>query len=186
MTSSTAPADLGAAAPSAAAPISRGSVARWGALMAIALMALGALAIEEGLSQGGIITMTPVVTHLVEGLDGLTTGGWMIPAGLALLTLGGWLVHRALRPSPVVGLALRGSNGGFLTTRGMGRIAADAATDVSGVLDASAHASTRRVVVEYRGTGGSGISDQVRSAVTARLAALEQPPAVRASGKEHG
>lgn len=157
-------------------------MARWGTFLAVLLIALGVLAGEEALAQGGLIAMPPALTRLVEGLDGMRTGGWMIPAGIALVVLGGWLIHRALRRSPVVGLALTGSDGGYVTTRGVARIAADAAGDVSGVLNADARATLRRVTVDYRGTGGEEIAEHVRSAVAARIAPLEQPPTIRTSG----
>lgn len=170
----------------AKAPVGPAPVAVIGVVVAILVTTLGIIAIRDALVAAGAITGSPWLTAAAGALDGLTPAPWFVAVGVVLLLLGLWLVAKALRPRPRSGIALRAETGVFLRPQDVARLASGAAADVDGVLDSTASASTRKLVVRVTTTGDPSTEQQVREAVTERLSHLHRGPSVRVQARSEG
>lgn len=159
-------------------PVDSRRLLLWGLLLASALVAAGVVAIQEALAQGGWITGTPWLTRILDSLDGLTSGGWMLPVGVLVAALGAWMIWQAMAPRPRAGIELSERAGVYLTPRAVARLAEHAASDVGGVTSAAAAARAGKVTVSVAATDPAHVTQPVRAAVTERLAALPTPPLV--------
>ncbi|NIZ93342.1 DUF6286 domain-containing protein [Kineococcus rubinsiae] len=162
----------------AAAPAGSGPVGVVGPLLAVLLLALGVLLVRDALVTAGTVSGSAWLPAVVDGLRGTGPAGWLVPAGAVVVLVGLWLVVVALRPRSRRTLPLTSDTGVFLHVRDVARLAAGAAGDVDGVLDASASATRRKVTVTVSGTAAAGLREDVTEAVTERLAALASAPRV--------
>lgn len=160
----------------APAPTGAGPVGAVGPVLAVLLVALGALLVREALVDGGAVGGSPWLPPAGAALDGTTPGAAAIAVGVVAALVGLWLVVVALRRRTRRTLAVGTSS--YLSVRDVARLAAGAARDVDGVLDASAEATRRRVVVRGRATSREGVEEPVRAAVAHQLSALTTPPAI--------
>ncbi|NAZ84243.1 hypothetical protein GTR02_20780 [Kineococcus sp. R8] len=158
------------------APTGAGPVGTVGPLLAVLLVVLGALLLREALVSGGAVGGSPWLPPAADALDGAAPGAVAIAVGAVAALLGLWLVVVALRRRTRRTLAV--GSGAYLGVRDVARLAAGAARDVDGVLDASADATRRRVVVRGRATSLDGVEEPVRAAVAHQLSALTRPPAI--------
>ena len=160
----------------APAPTGAGPVGAVGPVLAVLLVALGALLVREALVDGGAVGGSPWLPPAGAALDRTTPGAAAIAVGVVAALVGLWLVVVALRRRTRRTLAVGTSS--YLSVRDVARLAAGAARDVDGVLDASAEATRRRVVVRGRATSREGVEEPVRAAVAHQLSALTTPPAI--------
>lgn len=172
------PADAPAPMPPARQATGSGAVGVVGPVLAVLLLAAGVLLVRDALVAAGVLSGSSWLGAAAEGLRGTAPATWLVPAGAVVVLLGLWLVVTALRPRTRTAVPLTSQSGAFLRTRDVARLAAGAARDVDGVLDASASASRRKVTVTVSGTAAAGLREDVTSAVTDRLAALESAPRV--------
>jgi len=147
-----------------------------GPVLAVLLVALGALLVREALVAGGVVGGSAWLPPAADALDGTAPGAAAVVAGVVAALVGLWLVVVALRRRTRRTLAVGTSS--YLGVRDVARLAAGAARDVDGVLDASADATRRRVVVRGRATSRDGVEEPVRAAVAHQLSALTTPPTI--------
>ncbi len=170
----------------AKAPVGVAPVAVTAIVVAVLFTALGVAAVRDALVTGGALTGSPWLVAAAGGLDGTTPAPWLLVLGVLLLVVGLWLVLTSLRRRPRTGIALRARTGVFLRPRDVSRLASGAASDVDGVLDATASATVKKVVVQVTTTGDPGTEQQVRDAVTARLSRADPAPDVRVRARTEG
>lgn len=170
--------------PAAKTPVGPGTISALGLLWSALLLGVGVVGVQAALVAAGVLTGTAWLTWVIQQVDGLAPAGWMLPVGVVLVVLGLWLLWAALRPRPRTAVALTAATGVFLKPRDLSRLAVAAADQVDGVQDAKATASRGKVSLRIVSTGASTVADEVRAAVTERLAALEKPVkvTVRAQG----
>lgn len=159
-------------------PTGSGPVGVVGPVLAVLLLAAGAVLVRDALVAAGALSGRSWLGAAAEGVRGSAPATWLVPAGAVVVLVGLWLVVTALRPRTRTAVPLTSQSGAFLHTRDVARLAAGAARDVDGVLDASASASRRKVVVTVSGTAADGLREDVTAAVTHRLAALESAPRI--------
>ncbi|NIZ92444.1 DUF6286 domain-containing protein [Kineococcus rubinsiae] len=160
----------------AAPPTGSGPVGVVGPVLAVLLVALGALLVREALVTGGVVGGSTWLPPAAGALDGTAPGGAAIAVGVVAALLGLWLVVVALRRRTRRTLAVGAMS--YLSARDVARLAAGAARDVDGVLDVSAEATRKRVLVRGRATSRDGVEEPVRAAVAHQLSALTTPPAI--------
>ena len=163
----------------AKAPIGPGAISFVGLLLGAVVVALGLVALHDAAAAAGWLSGGSWIEALVDRLDGMGPGSWLVPVGVVLVFLGLWLLLTALRPRPRKAVAVSAQTGVFLRPRDIAKLARDAADGVDGVTSAKASASLSKVVVSVDALSKDGISEQVSQAVNRRLEALVRPPAVR-------
>lgn len=169
--------------PGAGRPAAPGIARKAGLLVALLLIALGVAGIYDALVQGDVIDGRKLVEPLLERLDGLEPQDWMLPAGIAVAVVGLLLVLAALWPRPRRSLAVSARTGVFATRGAVEELTVDSAAGHGSVLDASAKAKSRAVVVRVVTDGEPGAPAEVRQGVTERLARLAQAPKVRVGAR---
>ncbi len=160
-----------------------------GPLMALLLTLVGLVLLRDAIfaPAGGSTSGWPAgqpswLGSATSALDGTAAAGWMVVVGVVLALVGLYLLVVALRRRPRRAIPLAGDSGAYLLVADVARRAGAAASDVDGVLSASASATRHRVTITAETTGGSTgqrISDEVRAAVSESLKALASPPQVR-------
>ncbi|GAA0228725.1 DUF6286 domain-containing protein [Cryptosporangium japonicum] len=164
----------------APARLVRGPIGVAGPLLATVLLVVGVVLARDGLVAGGLLGGRATVPALLDAAGRLTARSWLIPVGAGLALVGLGLVYAAVRPRPRRGIPVDSATGLYLTADGVARLASDAAGEVGGVLSARTSAGRRRVVTTVEATTDDPtLADAVTRAVSARLAHLRTPPAVR-------
>lgn len=169
--------------PAASRPAAPGIARKAGLLVALLLVALGVAGIYDALVQGEVIDGRRLVEPLLEWLDGLERQDWMLPAGIAVAALGLLLVLAALWPRPHRSLPVAARTGVFATRGAVEELTVDSAAGHGGVLDASARARSRAVVVKVVTDGEPETAAEVRQSVTERLDRLARTPKVRVGAR---
>lgn len=167
-------------------PVGLGPVPVVGIVLSVVLLALGVVAVRDALLAAGALEGTPWVAGAIDAVDGWTPQVWIAVVGGVLVLLGLWLVVAALRPRPRTSLALRAETGVYLGRRDVDRVAANAASEVDGVLEAHATSSRRKIDVKVSVTGGSSTIERVTAAVEHALEPLEHAPKVRIRSTDGG
>ncbi len=172
----------------AKAPIGTGILPILGLVWSLVLLALGVVALHDSLVYAGAVSDSLWLEDAVSWADNRAAADWMVVVGVLAALVGLWLLLIALRPRPRNEVALRARTGVFLTTTGLRRLVTSTCSDVDGVDTVSVSASRTRVRVSAAAL--SGQADETRGrideAVNTRLAALENPPAVRVQVKTSG
>lgn len=164
-----------APAPKAAkTPLGPGAVAFVGGLLALALIALGGIGLQTASSATGLTSADPWLTRIIQSADGLAPRGWILPVAVLAALVGLWLLLTALRPRPKIAVPLKARTGVFVRPRDLSRLAESAADDVDGVSSVRARATRSKVTLQLDTTGGSGVTDAVRAAVTERLEPVQR------------
>ncbi|MEZ0447695.1 DUF6286 domain-containing protein [Cellulomonas sp. ICMP 17802] len=163
----------------AAAATRAGRVAWWSIALAVLLVALGVLVVRDALVAAGRLDGEPWIAPVVDGLDGTEPSALVTVVGVVVALLGLWLVVLALGRRVRTRLAVTSSTGTTIGIADAARLAASAADDVDLVLSARASASRRSVTVTVTTLEGDDVADDVRAAVTDRLAPLVQPLTVK-------
>jgi hypothetical protein len=170
------------AQPMAAArqPVGTGRLGLVGVVLPTLLILLGLVGIRDALVSAGVLAGDSWIEGGITALDGLEPQWWAVPAGVVAALLGLWLVAVALRPRPKSSVPVRARTGVYVRARDLGRLAARAAENVDGVLDADASATRKTVTVKAKVTADDGgIADDVRRAVDEAFSALDPAPRVR-------
>jgi hypothetical protein len=173
---------LVAAKPPVAAPAATGVAL----LLAIALISLGVVAGRDALLATGAITGSPWIAAALHYLDGLTVHTWMIPAGLGAAVVGLLLLFAAIKPRRRTHRPLA-ATATWIRSRDILRLARCAAEPVTGVAEAVATGSDRRITLTITTVGGfdtAALKDTVHAAVTEALTPLAKCPRVRIRTKE--
>lgn len=182
MTTGVGQQDTGATAePMRAAGEPRGvsGAALWGMAWALLFAVLALVAIREALLHWGLFGGRPDLPRLLALLDGRRFEPWMAVAGVILVLLGLLLLVAVLRRRPRRAYRLDARTGVYLRFPEAARIAEFTAAEVPGVLTARARPGRRLLQVTIATTGACSTEEEVRQSLTARLAALVHPPAVR-------
>ncbi|TXR57954.1 DUF6286 domain-containing protein [Quadrisphaera setariae] len=164
----------------AALPTGAGTIGWLGPLLAVLLLGVAVVLGQDAWVRlnGGQSTWLGAV---LSAPDGLAPATWLAaPAAVAVL-LGLVLLVTAFARRKRRALVLRGDLGAHLTTNDVARLAAGAARQVDGVLDASATATRRKVTVDVTSTGDSATTSAVQRDVDRALSALVSPPRVTVS-----
>lgn len=181
----TSRSDKSANPPKAAkTPVGPGAITFVGGLLAIAVILIGALGLQTTASAVGITNSKPWLSQLITGSDGLRPLGWMLPVGVLVVLVGLWLLLTALRPRPKTAVPLDAQTGVFIRPRDVASLAEHAADDVDGVAKVRARATRSKVTLTVDSTGGPGVTDAVKAAVTEQLSALKKAPRVSVKTKE--
>lgn len=160
--------------------LARGPIGVAGPLLAVVVLVLGVVLVRDALVAGGLLGGRGVVPALLDAADRFRARTWLIPVGAGIALVGLALLYAALRVRPRRGIPVTAATGLFLTNHGVARLASDAAGEVGGVLHVRTSAGRRRVVTTVEATTDDpDFADDVRRAVSARLAHLRKPPAVR-------
>lgn len=154
-------------------------VAWWSIALAIVVVCLGVLLLREALVAAGTIDGSSWLAPLIDRADGLQPSTVLSIVGGVVALLGLWLVVLALGRRVRTRLALSVSPGMTIGIADAARLARSAAEDVDLVLAAKASATRRRVTVTVSTYEGDEVVPSVQAAVTARLAPLAQPLAVK-------
>lgn len=165
-------------------PVGPGAITFVGAVLSLLVIAVGTVGLQTAASAAGITKAQPWLTRWLEGADGLRPLGWMLPVGVLLVLAGLWLIVTALRPRPKTAVALNAQTGVFMLPRDVARLAEHAADDVDGVAAVHARSTRSKVTIRVQSTGGPGVADAVKDAVTEQLEALEKTPRVAVKVKE--
>lgn len=165
-------------------PVGPGAITFVGAVLSLAVTAIGAVGLQAAASAAGITQSPPLLTRLIQGMDGLRPLGWMLPVGVLLVLGGLWLLAAALRPRPRTAVALKAQTGVFMRPRDMARLTEHAVDDLDGVEAVHARSTRRKITVRVESTGGSGVAEAVRSAVTEQLTPIKKAPRVAVQIKE--
>lgn len=153
-------------------------------LLAVLVIAAGMVLIRDaavafGLAEGSLWTV-----EALEWLDGATReAAWVWVAAVLALLLGLWFLGWAFVAPRQSLVPVPGRSGLYVRYSGVERLATGAARDVSGVERCSAEASSRRVVVRVRTTGGTGAGGEVRDSVRDALGPLSDRLSVRVISK---
>jgi len=164
--------------PPASQPTRSGPVGIVGPILAVLLIAVGVVLLRDALAAAGVLEGGAWIPAALGALDGVRAGPLFLAGGIVAALLGLWLIVTALRPRVRSGVNVASRTGIFLGTGDVARLASAAAEDVGGVISASTVASRRKVSTTIRTTGGPGIAEAVRQAVTDRLTDLDPPPRV--------
>lgn len=167
-------------------PIGAGLPVRAGVLVALVVLALGVAAIRDALIAADLVSGKPLTSTVIDTVDGLSAANWMLPAGIVLALAGLWLIAASVWRRSWRAAALSAETGVLVTRRAIGRIAAAAARDVPGVVDASARSHRSWVLVRVGTDGEQSTESEVRAAVAERLAGLDPPPSVRTVVRRRG
>lgn len=165
-------------------PVGPGAITFVGAVLSLLVITVGALGLQTAAAAAGISKAKPWLTRWLEAANGLRPLGWMVPVGVLLILAGLWLLVTALRPRPKTAVALNAGTGVFIRSRDMARLAEYAADDVDGVAAVHARSTRNKVTVQVQSTGGSGVADAVKNAVTDHLGAVKKAPRVAVKVKE--
>ncbi|PWJ52797.1 hypothetical protein SAMN06264364_11749 [Quadrisphaera granulorum] len=163
-------------------PTGAGRIGWLGPLLAVLLIGVAVVLGQDAWTRlgGGQNTW---LGSAISGLNGLAPSTALaVPAVVAVL-LGLVLLLTAFSRRTRKALVLRGDLGAHLTTRDVARLAAGAARQVDGVLDASVTATRRKVSVEVVTTGDSATADAVQGDVARALSALVSAPRVSTTTK---
>lgn len=171
--------------PAGRPPLSATAVRIGGIVAALLLSALGIVLLQDALARSGMLDATSWLRRATGYLDGYTTGGWMLPAGIVTALVGAWVLYHAIRPRPNTAAAV-GDHGLYLSRRALATIARDAANEVDGVTHVSSRASERRIQLGVTSTGTEGVSFDVREAVQNRLAGISRMPRVDVTVRREG
>ena len=165
-------------------PVGPGVITFVGAVLSLLVILIGALGLQTAASAAGISKAQPWLTRWLERTDGLRPLGWMLPVGLLLILAGLWLLVTALRPRPKTAVALNAQTGVFMRPRDMARLAEHAADDVDGVAAVHVRSTRSKVILRVQSTGGPGVADAVKDAVTEQLDAVKKAPRVAVTVRE--
>lgn len=174
------------AAPEAKPPVAAPLASAIAVLLALVLTGVGAVAVRDVLLSAGLIAGSPWIVTALNHVDGLTGQAWMVPAGLAVSVLGCLLLFAAVKPRRRTHRPLH-EPGTWITTKDCIRLAAAAADRVTGVAEAKASGSARKIaltVTPLAGYGAGALTDEVDAAVADALAPLARSPRVRTRIKE--
>ncbi|TNM67899.1 hypothetical protein FHN55_08810 [Streptomyces sp. NP160] len=167
-------------------PTGAGRIGWLGPLLAVLLLGVAVVLGQDAwvrLSGGGA-NATTWLGSVISGLNGLSPSSALaVPAAIAVI-LGLVLLLAAFSRRRRKALVLRGDLGAHLTTRDVARLASGAARQVDGVLDATASATRRKVVVDVTTTGDSSTRGAVQADVQRALSALADAPKVTVNAKE--
>lgn len=181
------PAASGPVLGAAKQPVGTGQAAWIGQLVAVVLIVVGVIGIREAVLAAGWTSGSSWAASLARRADhGYGHSVWLVPIGIVAVVLGVWLVIVAVRPRPKKTLALASGTGVFLTRRGIQNLVLRCADDVDGVTAAQVDATRRKVVVRVTATDPGSVGAAVRVAVTERLQALTNPPAVSVKTRREG
>ncbi|KRE27885.1 hypothetical protein ASG82_16175 [Mycobacterium sp. Soil538] len=149
-------------------------------VLALMLAAAGGVAVRDAVIGLGWATGTTWLPAIADTVDGITPGGWLVPAGVALALAGLALMVIALSPRRRTAVAVRAETPVYLSVDGIATLASARARAVAGVVDARATASTRRVVLRCRVTrdDSGALRQTITDAVTQTLGTIERPPRV--------
>ncbi|MGQ7294915.1 DUF6286 domain-containing protein [Quadrisphaera sp. KR29] len=178
MTAQTPPRQSSGPLRPAALPTGAGRIGWLGPVLALLLIGLAVLAGQDAwtrLVSGGQSTW---LGALLAAPDGLAPASWLAAPAAVAVVLGLLLVLAAFSRRTRKALVLRGDLGAHLTTRDVARLAAGAARQVDGVLDASAVATRRKVTVQATTTGDAGTRAALQAQVERALSALTHAPRV--------
>ena len=170
--------------PPAKTPIGPGAITFVGAFLSLLVILAGAVGLQAAASAAGISRSAPWLTSAIDNVDGLRPTGWMLPTGIVLVLLGLWLLVTALRPRPKTAVALTAQTGVYIRPRDMATLAEHAADDLDGVASVRARASRRKVTMSVQSTGGPGVADAVKAAVTDQLQPVQRTPRVAVKVKK--
>ncbi|MBI5339921.1 MAG: hypothetical protein HZB45_19765 [Mycolicibacterium rufum] len=161
-------------------PVAAAGASKVAVVLALVLAAAGGVAVRDAVVGLGWASGSTWLPAVADTVDGITPGGWLIPAGVVLALLGLLLMVIALSPRRRTAVAVRAETPIYLSVDGIAKLAAARARDVAGVVDARATASKRRVVLRCRVTrdDGGALRSTITDAVTQTLGALEHPPRV--------
>ncbi len=161
-------------------PVAVAGAGKVAVVLALALAACGVVAVRDAVIGLGWASGSTWLPAVADTIDGITPGGWLIPAGVALAVVGLALMVIALSPRRRTAVAVRAETAVYLSVDGIAKLAAARARDVAGVVDARATASRRRVVLRCRVTrdDSGALRRSIADAVTQSLGTLERPPRV--------
>lgn len=165
-------------------PVGPGAITFVGAVLSLLVIATGIMGLQTAASAAGLSKAQPWLSQLITGSDGLRPLGWMLPVGVLLVLAGLWLIVTALRPRPKTAVALNAQTGVFMRPRDVARLVEHAADDVDGVAAVHARSTRSKVTLRVQSTGGPGVADAVKNAVTEQLEALKKTPRVAVKVKE--
>lgn len=179
MTTQTTPGRATSSSPLRPAPLPTGAgkIGWLGPLLAVLLIGVAVVLGQDAWTRlnGGQSTW---LGSVVSGLDGLAPAQWLAAPAAVAVIVGLVLLLAAFSRRKRSALVLKGDLGAHLTTNDVARLAAGAARQVDGVLDASATATRRKVVVDLQTTGDSATRGAVQRDVERSLSALVSPPRV--------
>lgn len=173
-------------------PARRGRPARrWGrlrlisSLLAILVVAAGVVLIRDAaVALGWWADGTIWTGEALRWLDGATReADWLWPAVILGLLLGLWFLLWALTAPKENLVPVPGHDGIHVRTSGIEKLAVHAASDVSGVEECSAQASSGRVTLQARTTGAATTDQQVAEAVRSSLAPVSDRYSVKVKTK---
>lgn len=155
-------------------------------MLALLLLGVAAVLAQDAWTRlrDGSGTASTWLGSVISGLDGLAPSSAVAAAAALAAVLGLLLVLAAFSRRTRRALVLRGDLGAHLTTRDVARLAAGAARQVDGVLEASAAATRRKVTVEVTTTGDDATRSDVQREVERALSALSSAPRVTTTAKE--
>ena len=161
-------------------PVAAAGASKIAVVLALVLAAVGVVAVRDAVIGLGWASGSTWLPAVADTIDGVSPGGWLIPAGVALAVVGLALMVVALSPRRRTAVAVRAETPVYLTVDGIAKLATARARDVAGLVDARATASRRRVVLRCRVTrdDSGALRRTVADAVTQTLGALERPPRV--------
>ncbi len=170
------------AKPPVAAPVASGLAVSF----AIAMIALGLVAGRDVLVWTGAIRGSGWISGAVKAVDGLAAQWWMLPGGIAVAVVGLLIVIAAVKPRRRTHRPLTAPDT-WIRPRDIIRLTASACQAITGVANANASGSARRIAVSITPLAGydvRALNDAAHTVVAGILAELARPPRLKIHVKE--